>query len=129
MGQTPQLNSMRQDAELAAIKGNSPNSTKQDKDASIDASTRYQFAKRAYGKTLDKKSAPPAAKADASPSTPSKPTASAPDSTPSSIPSYKKGGMVKKTGLAKLHAGEKVIPRNKVGAVTKAMRKTSGGKR
>lgn len=29
-------------------------------------------------------------------------------------PSYKKGGTVKKTGLALVHKGEKVIPKNKV---------------
>lgn len=37
--------------------------------------------------------------------------------------SYKKGGRVKKTGLARLHRGELVIPRNKVKRVKKAMRK------
>lgn len=30
-----------------------------------------------------------------------------------SIPSYKKGGKVKKTGLARLHKGERVIPKKK----------------
>lgn len=38
------------------------------------------------------------------------------------VPSYKKGGRVKKTGLAKLHKGERVIPRNKVRMVEKAVR-------
>lgn len=42
------------------------------------------------------------------------------------IPSYQKGGMVKRTGLAKLHAGEKVIPKHNVKRVEKAMRKRSG---
>ena len=37
-------------------------------------------------------------------------------------PSYKKGGMVRKTGLAKLHKGEKVLNR-------KQARKSQGGKR
>lgn len=32
----------------------------------------------------------------------------------SSIPTYKKGGIVKKTGLALVHKGEKVIPKSKV---------------
>lgn len=35
-------------------------------------------------------------------------------SIPSSIPSMKKGGRVKKTGLHLLHKGEEVIPSNKV---------------
>jgi hypothetical protein len=39
------------------------------------------------------------------------------------IPSYKKGGRVKATGLAKLHKGERVVPKNKVKSVEKAMRK------
>ena len=38
--------------------------------------------------------------------------------------SYKHGGRVKKTGLAHLHRGELVVPRNKVKRVKKAMRKT-----
>ena len=37
--------------------------------------------------------------------------------------SYKKGGTVRKTGLARLHKGEVVVPRNKVKRVKKAMRK------
>jgi hypothetical protein len=37
-------------------------------------------------------------------------------------PSYKKGGMVRKTGLAKLHKGEKVLTRKQAG-------KHRGGKR
>lgn len=40
-----------------------------------------------------------------------------------SIPSYKKGGMVKKTGLAKLHKGEKVMTKDQV---KKSVRKTMG---
>ncbi len=30
------------------------------------------------------------------------------------IPSFKHGGIVKKTGLAYVHKGEKIIPKNKV---------------
>jgi hypothetical protein len=37
--------------------------------------------------------------------------------------SYKKGGRVKKTGLARLHKGEVVVPRNKVRKYKKAMRR------
>lgn len=37
--------------------------------------------------------------------------------------SYKNGGRVKKTGLARLHRGELVIPRGKVKRVKKALRK------
>lgn len=46
----------------------------------------------------------------------------------SETPSYRKGGMVKKTGLARLHRGEYVVPRNKVKRMKKAMRmkKTRG---
>lgn len=44
------------------------------------------------------------------------------------VPSYKKGGMIKKTGLAKLHAGEKVIRKQDVKKTVKAVRKY-GGKR
>lgn len=44
------------------------------------------------------------------------------------VPSYKKGGMVKKTGLAKVHAGEKVIRKQDVKRTVKAVRKY-GGKR
>ena len=40
-------------------------------------------------------------------------------------PSYKKGGKVHKTGLARLHKGERVIPKSKVHKVEKAMRKVS----
>ena len=38
------------------------------------------------------------------------------------ISSFKKGGMVKKTGIARVHAGEMVVPKNRVKAVKKAMR-------
>ena len=37
--------------------------------------------------------------------------------------SYKRGGTVRKTGLARVHKGEVVIPRNKVKRVKRAMRK------
>ena len=40
-------------------------------------------------------------------------------------PSYKKGGKVHKTGLARLHKGERVIPKSKVHKVEKLMRKAS----
>jgi len=42
------------------------------------------------------------------------------------VPSYKKGGVVKKTGLALVHKGEKIIPKNKTGAIVGT---SSGGKR
>lgn len=45
---------------------------------------------------------------------------------PGNTPSYKKGGIVKNTGIAKLHAGERVIPRKKVAFADKAMKKYSG---
>lgn len=38
-------------------------------------------------------------------------------------PSYKKGGIVSKTGLAKLHAGEVVVPVHRVATVKKIMKK------
>ena len=38
--------------------------------------------------------------------------------------SYKKGGRVKRTGLARVHRGERVIPRCKVKRVEKMMRKS-----
>jgi hypothetical protein len=44
------------------------------------------------------------------------------------IPQYKKGGMVKKTGVALVHKGEKVIPKKDVKRTSKAMKKY-GGKR
>lgn len=37
--------------------------------------------------------------------------------------SYKKGGKVKKTGLAKLHKGEVVVPKKKVKKLPRVMRK------
>jgi hypothetical protein len=39
--------------------------------------------------------------------------------------SYKKGGRVKRTGLARLHKGEYVVPRGKVKRVKNAMRRRS----
>jgi hypothetical protein len=42
------------------------------------------------------------------------------------VPSFKKGGKVKKTGLAYVHKGEKVIPKNKVKKVKKALKKYRG---
>jgi hypothetical protein len=48
----------------------------------------------------------------------------APKSTPLSRPSsYKKGGVVKKTGLAKLHKGELVLTKNKLQALKIKLRK------
>jgi hypothetical protein len=44
------------------------------------------------------------------------------------MPQYKKGGMVKKTGVALVHKGEKVIPKKDVKRTSKAMKKY-GGKR
>lgn len=38
-------------------------------------------------------------------------------------PSYKKGGKVKKTGLALVHKGEMVIPASRVASVVKAVKK------
>ena len=37
--------------------------------------------------------------------------------------SYKSGGKVRKTGMARLHKGERVVPRGKVKRVEKMMRK------
>jgi len=42
---------------------------------------------------------------------------------PRPIAEYKNGGLVKKTGLAKVHKGEIVIPANRVAAVKKAVKK------
>jgi hypothetical protein len=39
------------------------------------------------------------------------------------IPEFKKGGLVKKTQVAKVHKGELVIPANRVKAVEKAVKK------
>lgn len=39
------------------------------------------------------------------------------------LPEYKKGGKVKKTGMAKVHKGEVVIPKARVEAVEKAVKK------
>ena len=38
--------------------------------------------------------------------------------------SYRKGGKVRKTGMARLHKGERVVPRGKVKRVEKMMRKS-----
>lgn len=43
------------------------------------------------------------------------------------VPQYKKGGKVKKTGLAVVHKGEKVVPKNKVAKVDKVVK--SAGKK
>ena len=40
----------------------------------------------------------------------------------SKLKGYKKGGMVKKTGKAKVHKGEMVVPKKKVKKVKKAMK-------
>ena len=45
---------------------------------------------------------------------------------PSSIPGYRKGGTVRKTGLAKVHRGELVIPKNKARKVKKLLKRKSG---
>lgn len=44
------------------------------------------------------------------------------------MPSYKKGGMVKKTGLAKLHKGEYVMTKAKVKAKGRALDKMKNGR-
>lgn len=41
---------------------------------------------------------------------------------PLNLPNYRKGGKVKKTGPARLHKGEVVVPRGKVKKVKKAVR-------
>jgi len=45
--------------------------------------------------------------------------------TPSHLPSYKKGGTVKKTGLALVHKGEYVIPKGKFDKKKKELAKKS----
>jgi hypothetical protein len=40
------------------------------------------------------------------------------------VPSYKRGGMVRKTGLARVHRGEIVVPRHRVKRAKRAMRRT-----
>ena len=40
--------------------------------------------------------------------------------------SYKRGGTVRKTGLARLHKGELVVPRKSVGRVKKMMKRKGG---
>lgn len=42
------------------------------------------------------------------------------------IPSYKKGGKVRRTGLARVHKGERVIPKSKVKRVEKLMKMKKG---
>lgn len=42
------------------------------------------------------------------------------------IPSYKKGGKVRRTGLARVHKGERVIPKAKVKRVEKLMKMKRG---
>lgn len=46
--------------------------------------------------------------------------------TPLNLPSYRKGGKVRKTGPARLHKGELVVPRKKVRKVKRAMKKSRG---
>jgi hypothetical protein len=41
--------------------------------------------------------------------------------TDNTVPSYKKGGTVKKTGMAMVHKGEKVIPQKKVESMNQFM--------
>lgn len=43
------------------------------------------------------------------------------DDKSASVPSYKKGGKVKATGLALLHKGERVVPKDQVKKVDRAM--------
>lgn len=52
-----------------------------------------------------------------------KPSTKTPQVAAGVYPSYKKGGRVRKTGLALLHKGEKVIPKKNVKRVEKAVRK------
>jgi len=42
---------------------------------------------------------------------------------PGGVRMFKKGGMVKKTGIAKIHKGEMVVPKKKVKKVKKAMKR------
>ncbi len=39
------------------------------------------------------------------------------------VPSYKKGGKVKKTGLALVHKGERIVPKKKVESVEQFMKR------
>lgn len=41
------------------------------------------------------------------------------------VPSYSRGGKVRKTGLAKVHRGEYVVPKKKARKVSKLLRKKS----
>jgi hypothetical protein len=43
------------------------------------------------------------------------------------IPSYKKGGKIRKTGLALVHKGERMIPKGKVARVEKVMKARKRG--
>jgi hypothetical protein len=54
-GQTPKLDSMRKDAELAAVKVKSGTASKDERYKSVDASVRYMFEKRQYEKGLKTK--------------------------------------------------------------------------
>jgi hypothetical protein len=47
--------------------------------------------------------------------------APAPKGKAAKIPSYKKGGKIRRTGLAMVHKGERMIPKTKVAKVEKAM--------
>ena len=42
--------------------------------------------------------------------------------TPVNLPSYRRGGKVRKTGVARVHKGEYVVPRSKVKKVKRAMK-------
>jgi hypothetical protein len=42
------------------------------------------------------------------------------------VPSYKKGGIIKATGLARVHKGERMIPKAKVAKVEKLMKMKRG---
>ena len=44
------------------------------------------------------------------------------------VPSYKRGGIVRKTGLARVHKGERVIPKHKVKKVERALKKKKGSR-
>jgi hypothetical protein len=45
---------------------------------------------------------------------------------PLNLPSYRKGGKVRKTGVAKLHRGEYVVPAKKVRSLKKMFGRKSG---
>jgi hypothetical protein len=46
--------------------------------------------------------------------------------TPLNLPSYRKGGKVRNTGMAKLHRGEYVVPAKKVRTLKKMFGRKSG---